>query len=365
LDRRPVPAAKVVFIPTSWSLFRRDALRKLSTRAGADGAFRLTVPRSRAYKAWAVSTGGEVGYVNVPLANAESQEVRIVVAALRYERFEFSDADGRPIPVREFGLLLGHGLPFADSVRPVGIWQHLVLERAGIDLRKPPAANVWYAFYGVPGLTAKVAFNTRPVDIPGYERVDVVVGDEALRSLSEWPAGEHVVLRRKAGAKAKTVSYRVLFPTFSRYGLERWLGESFDLVLIARFQLARHKSMRILTRRAPMFRADGDTQLSISLEGFDPLPYDLEKKGGVILVRPRYPDFAWLRIRRRKGISGTGFGLEGHWPPVDGRIVGDGLVAFGPLPVGSYSVTVETKDVPLRTLGPIQLAPGINEYDWE
>lgn len=358
-----VSGAAIVVRPNGLFPVDDDDFRLLSVRSAEDGTFALpTVPRSRHYEVYGVASEGLFGRAYV--ASGESGAVTICAKRLLYDRYLLSDEEGRAVAAREYPIVFPHGETLLTGTQQVTPLLKRVLAELPWLREVPEAGDALFVIYTDDGATP----TEFPVAFPRF--CDVVLPVEK-RSIAAWPSSSRVTLRRNPSDDRipHIIEFPALSPALAAYDL--------DLVLMARAQDMPHSL--VVARACPVLWAPLGTTFDIRSSGFEPYEYTTSTKGEQVLVRPRFPAFGYLELVRdgqlpvRQAASAWQFYLANAAgaclsPPVRGRSIRDGLVVFGPLPVGTYSILAQYADggeFEEVTIGPVNVGNGANVWRWK
>lgn len=345
-----------------------------SAVSDSDGRFSVEVA-ARPGSSYRVRAMHKDGFANARFSYGEvvSGPVRIELADLFYERFDFRDEADVPVPVA--GLPALYGLP---ASRPV--WSNVFNAETyetdwlppRLSVRELREHEVAYVVAGLPA-SKRAGGGTREVRLPGFSPTHLPV---ALLPIERWPEARRVVLTRDP-SEPPAVPHHVVFPPIELPS--GWTGEGekwLDLVCAATTETEPVDSAW-LNPANPVFRLPRGTRFRFQVFGdAEPLSYRLHDLGDVIQVFVDWPRYAFLDLRFPARASGSHEAMgtvtvfnEGRSP--GGQLVGPGHARFAYLPEGDYWVRVEfaawrdgrpTVLSSRRTRERIRLVPGLNSH---
>jgi len=272
-----------------------------------------------------------------------SGPVRLELASLWYERFDFRDEAGLPVPIRGLSALyaLPPGRPVWSSVFNAESYETDGLPR---EISSEVLGDHEVAYLVLERTASKRgSAGARRIRIPGFEKVELPV---ELMSIERWPESRRVVLARLPD-EAPAVAHRVVFPAFEFP--EQWSGD--------------HGKWRELTCAAttegpasdtcwvnpdnPVFRMPRGVPFKFHVLGDRaPLSDRLHDLGDEVRVFVDWPRYAFLDLRFPAKYPGTPGALgtatvfnERRGP--GGHRVAPGHARFAFLPEGEDSVRLD------------------------
>ena len=367
----PVTRALVVCTPARFKPFARPQVEALSRRTDARGAFAFdSIPRAPNYKLDAVGLPGHRS-LRLAYAQATVAPLTIQLGPVSYERIQFFANDGTPVDVSKHFLgLARHPTLFGSELAPPSLALRSWFEDSGRPLAWDPHEAVYLYFHPAPtGATVHVdaAASARRIHLAGFRSVDV---PEALAPLAAWPKPTGRVTLTRGPVEGMRL-YRCALPDLPRptwWGLE---GAYPRFSLMVGIGPEKKRQWFMPMRGRAVFWGPSDDRITVRFNQTVEIPFDRHEEEGVVLLAPRLGKLGYLSLRYpearhdRPGAATLPYLAGEDGTLMDGVLMWPGFARYGPLPVGSYVLTIRWSDTaqPLGDARVVELKGGWQEMD--